>query len=359
MILNPIPILIKYLEKYERHVGMAAILLGFIWDSLTFSNPDQLLGNVILLFYFAVSAFGIILLALYKKRGEVMPVVLLALIQFAFGNIAGSFLFIYGKSGTFEGSSLFLLILGVFLIGNEFLRERYARVNFHISTWYFLSLLYFTFVIPMITGEMGTLTFGIGVASSLVAVSALLLFILYFSSRGLIGEIKKISLSIAGILVLFNILYFTNIIPPVPLSLKEIGIYHLVERTSSGNYKTTYEKPEWFEVFRNTGKTFNRFNNESAYCFSSVYAPVKITTGINHKWEYHNDSTGKWQTSSLVSFPISGGREDGYRGYSQKSGLTPGYWRCSVETNTGALVGRTTFTIVDVNSAPILFQKES
>ncbi|TSC55105.1 MAG: hypothetical protein LiPW30_571 [Parcubacteria group bacterium LiPW_30] len=357
MIYNPTLIFKKYIIKYERYIGITSILLGFIWDSITFAHPDQLFGNLVLILYLILSAFGILLLSLYKKKGEVIPVVLLAIIQFAFGNIAGSFLFLYGKSGTFEGSSLFLLILGAFVVGNEFIREHYTRITFHVSVWYFLSLLYLTFVIPMILGEMGNYVFAVSGIASLVLIGVFL-GIIFLTNKEVISKIKKIFFSILTIFVLFNALYFLNIIPPVPLSLQEIGIYHLVEKTNKGSYRVLYEEPRWFDFFNDTSKVFNKQLNESTYCFSSVFAPVKLSTNINHKWEYYDNVESKWQISSIISFPIEGGREGGYRGYSKKLNLRPGLWRCSTETASGALIGRTTFTVVDSNKISNLKEEE-
>jgi len=357
MIYNPTLIFKKYITKHERYIGITSILLGFVWDSITFARPEQLLGNLVLVFYLILSAFGILLLSLYKKKGEMIPVVLLAIIQFAFGNIAGSFLFLYGKSGTFEGSSLFLLILGVFVIGNEFIRERYTRINFHVSVWYFLSLLYLTFVVPMVLGEMGNYVFAVGGIASLVLIGVFL-GIIFLTNKDVISKTKKIFFSILTIFVSFNALYFLNIIPPVPLSLQEIGIYHLVEKTNNGNYRVLYEEPKWFDLFYDTNKIFNKQRNEATYCFSSVFAPIKLSTNINHKWEYYDNVESKWQISSIIIFPIEGGREGGYRGYSKKLNLRPGLWRCSAETASGALIGRTTFTVVDSNKIPNLKEKE-
>ncbi len=349
MLPSPIPTLTIYAKKYERYVGVVSILSGFIWDSLTFSRPDQLFGNLVLIFYLILSAFGILLLSLYKKKGEVTPIMFLAMIQFAFGNIAGSFLFLYGKSGTFEGSSLFLLILGAFVIGNEFVRDRYSRINFHISVWYFLSLLYLTFVIPMILGEIGDTIFVISGVASLVLI---VIFggIIFITNKEIITKIKKIFFSILTIFVSFNILYFLNIIPPVPLSLQEVGVYHLVEKTNKGSYRVLYEEPRWFDFFNDTSKVFNKQLNESTYCFSSVFAPVKLSTDINHKWEYYDNIESKWKLSSVINFPMEGGREEGYRGYSKKSSLRAGLWRCSIETTSGTLIGRITFTVMNSNT---------
>jgi hypothetical protein len=116
--------------------------------------------------------------------------------------------------------------------------------------------------------------------------------------------------------MVFSGLYFLNIIPPVPLSLRDIGMYHSIEKVTDGDYKASFEKPAWYEFPRGTKKTLTLTRGNSAYCFSSVFAPVRLETGINHVWEYYDERAGEWLSSSVISFPIMGGRDNGYRGYS-------------------------------------------
>jgi hypothetical protein len=56
---------------------------------------------------------------------------------------------------------------------------------------------------------------------------------------------------------------------------------------------------------------------------------------------------------SQVSFPINGGRAEGYRGFTVAV-VTPGKWRCDVETSGGLLIGRISFDVVDSSSTPSL-----
>ncbi|MEK7180226.1 MAG: DUF2914 domain-containing protein [Patescibacteria group bacterium] len=362
MFTNPLslsyfPKLREFIQKHERHVGTVSIFTGFIWDSFTLIRPDRLYENIIIVAYLCISAGGILLLTIYRKKSEVVPIVLLALVQFAFGNLAGGLLILYGRSGTFEGNYLFFFLFGAFLIGNEFLRSYYARLNFHISAWYFLLLSYSALIVPVALGRLGDDVFILSGATSLVLVFSFL-FLLYKVSSQLVAPVmKKAIFCIALILTLFNIFYFLNILPPVPLSIREIGIYHSVERLSSGNYKVVFEKPEWYEFFRSTDQMFNHVLNSPVYCFSSIFAPVRLSTSVNHRWEYYNELTTKWQTLAVVPFSIAGGRTNGYRGYSQKSNIFSGRWRCSVETNRGTLIGRTTFTIIE-GGVGILSEKE-
>jgi len=348
----------EYVKKYERHVAVGALVFGFIVDSLTLVRPDQLFGNVILLSYLTLSALGIMTLVFYEKKAKNPPFLTLPLIQFSFGNLAGGLMVLYGRSGTLEGSYLFFTIFIAFIVGNEFLRNHYARLNFNISAWYFLFLAYLALVIPIVIGKVGTGIFFISEILSLIIIF-LFLYILYKVSRAIVlVVIKKVIISVSIILVIFTTLYLTNIIPPVPLSLREIGIYHKITRTFDGNYTALYQKPSWFEFYRSSSKKFTRVQGTTAYCFSSVFVPVRIGTGIYHRFEYLDIPSDKWQTVGLVNFSIVGGRDNGYRGYSEKTALRPGTWRCSVETKRGALIGRTTFEVVDSLVPPLLKEKK-
>lgn len=345
-----------FIKKYERHVGVLALISGFLFDSLTLIRPDKFLENLILLMYFFISAGGILFLAIYERWGKEMPILVLPMVQFSFGNLAGGLMVLYGRSGTIQGNYLFFILFLLFIIGNEFLRSHYARINFNISAWYFLFLAYSALVVPIVLGKLGVSIFLLSTVFSLIVVVSFL-YLIFAVSRGLIlVALKKIFFSISAIFVLFNALYFLNIIPPVPLSLREIGIYHSIVRTDT-NYEALYEKPSWFEFLHSTSKTFTYISGEKGYCFSSVFVPTGIATSIYHRWEYYDEVSGKWQTSSLVSFSIVGGRDNGYRGYSEKSAISAGKWRCSVETRRRALIGRITFNVVDRVNLPKLSQK--
>ena len=165
--------------------------------------------------------------------------------------------------------------------------------------------------------------------------------------RGSYLQLKQMIATVLGIFIIFNALYFFDIIPPVPLSLKHIGVYHSVLRSSSGDYLVMYESSPWYVFWRDTSAILHYSLGQSAYCFSSVYAPTQLNTPIYHVWERYDTASKKWITTSRISYGISGGRGDGYRGFSATAALSPGDWRCDVENASGALVGRITFTAVE------------
>jgi hypothetical protein len=128
-------------------------------------------------------------------------------------------------------------------------------------------------------------------------------------------------------------------------------VYHSVLKSSTGDYLALYEAAPWYVFWRDTSNTFHYEPGQSAYCFSSVYAPTELSTPIYHVWEYYDPTTKDWQVESRIFYSINGGRKAGYRGFSATAGLKPGEWRCNVETASGALIGRISFTAVQVSTS--------
>jgi hypothetical protein len=164
--------------------------------------------------------------------------------------------------------------------------------------------------------------------------------------------------SIGLIYVTLNFLYFTNIIPPIPLSLKEVGIFQNVIRHDNGLYDLTYEKPEWWDVFRKSDRTVHYSAGEPIFCYTSVFAPSRLGTKIYHRWDYYDEKAGAWKNYGRFEYPIQGGRGDGYRGYTQVSNVHEGVWRCTVETERGQVLGREKFDVVIGPRPPLMTRTE-
>ncbi|MEI7719639.1 MAG: DUF2914 domain-containing protein [bacterium] len=362
---------ISFWAKYQRHIGLGGLAFGFSFDLFLAKRPDSVADNVLLLFYLFFAAAIILALNMrtlrrnMEKENPAEPLALLLILQFCFGGLANNLLILYGKSGTIGGSFLFVGILLAFALGNEFLKGRYEQLRFNVAVYYFLLLTYCVIAVPtFLLHRIGTDVFLMSSALSLGIILGFLSLLHHFvfrrSERGQLREVAGIAL---GICLVFNGLYFLNIIPPVPLSLKEIGIYHslavLPEANSAGDiYTASYEKPAWYVFWRDTSAQFTTLSSlnsyQSAYCYSAVFAPGGLGAPIVHRWEKYNTANKNWETRSLVSFPINGGRDGGYRGYSIENSLTPGAWRCNIETGRGALVGRISFTVAESLSAPAL-----
>ena len=347
-------------QRYERHISLGAVFGGFTFDLFFVTGPDNVIDNLLLLGYLFLAAVIIVLLnvrsrAQMDRASRTEPLVLLFVLQFCFGGLASNLLILYGKSGTFAGSALFIGLLVAFIFGNEFLKNRYAQLQFNVAVYYFLVLTYLTIALPtFVLHAIGAQAFLISGVVSLIVIGVFLaaIFIFVFK-RKQPQRMWEVSAWVGVIFLLFNGLYFLNIIPPVPLGLKDIGMYHTLVRQGS-NYMATYEAPPWYVFWRTTSSTYTTVAGQNSYCFSAVYAPSALSASVVHRWEQYDAVAKEWQARSVVSFPINGGREGGYRGWSNKAELVAGKWRCNVETTRGQLIGRITFDVVEAATLPAL-----
>lgn len=337
--------------KLRHYLLTLAFLLGFIVDNFTLNRVDQLLDNAILFSYVILAMSSMLLLyagvadKLPDQFGAKVRTYTPFVIQYAFGGLLSGMLIFYGRSGTLYDSWPFLLLILVVIYGNETIRDRSERLVFNIAILFVGLIAYVVLIIPVFTGYMGPWVF---LGSGIVALTLMYWFVMLLRKivpNFIALQQRKIILSIGLIYVSFNFLYFANIIPPIPLSLKEVGIYHSVVKFEDNRYQLTYEKPKWWQFYRNSDSTFHYTAGDNIYCFASVFAPTRISTDIYHLWERYDDATSEWKEHGRFSYPIEGGRDNGYRGYTQIKNYSEGLWRCTVETERGQVVGRESFMI--------------
>lgn len=347
------------MEWYERRLAPIAFVVGFVFDSFTLLRSDLLFDNIILLSHLTISAAGIALTNAYESgrlRGRLNGIAWLFpfAMQFSFGALFSGFFVLYWRSASLAGSWVFILLLAFLLIGNEFFRERYRRLVLHVSIYFVALFSYMILALPTLTGRLGAKMFLISGAASLIGIAILISLLLLLVRERIREHRAPLFGSIAGIYIAFNILYFTNVIPPIPLALKRLGTYHTVERTSIGTYRLEFEKPERYGFFQETAVRVHWVPGNPVFAFSAIFAPAKITTAIYHHWLSYDEGSKKWVERDRLAFPISGGRDGGYRGFTLKRSLEAGKWRVEVRTERGQLLGRTTFQIIEASSAPHL-----
>ncbi len=180
---------------------------------------------------------------------------------------------------------------------------------------------------------------------SLVVITGFLRALFRFDSERNKTVFKQIALTILSMYVLLNGFYFLNWIPPVPLSLKEGGMYHHIQK-KDGLYELRFEKGSWYQFWKQSDNTFHYAPGDTVFCFASVFAPTRLNTNIIHHWQRYDEKQDRWLTTDRRSYRIKGGRDGGYRGYTYKKNMRQGAWRVDVETAGGLLLGRIGFDVV-------------
>lgn len=345
----------------ERWISSLSLFGGFVFDALTLKRVDLFWENLWVGAHLGVAALGIILINLYENRKDhlservsrIVHFWLIIIIQFAFGGLLSTFLVFYFRSGTLSASWPFLLVLATVFVFNELLKHHYTRLVFQTSVLFVCIYSFAIFIVPVILHKIGT---GAFILSGLFSLVILMFFVfgLWYISRERFRKSKKLLLlAIAGITVLINVLYFTNLIPPIPLSLKNAGVYHSLVRTTDGNYVVNGENYGFWGFFKSY-EVFHEVGGQPIYVYSSIFSPTSLNTQIVHEWQHYDETTKKWVVSNKTKLSIVGGRDGGFRTYSIKTMTTPGLWRVDVKTLQGQTIGRIKFEVQNVDTFPNL-----
>jgi hypothetical protein len=346
-------------ERYETHFSALALTAGFIFDSLTLRRIDLWAENAAILVFLFIAGLAIVLMHYvntgwlreisvfgyqpFAQAGWWLPLVM----QFAFGGLFSMFLVFYGRSGAIVANWPFFLLLVGLLVGNEVVRRYYRQLFFNTIVFYIAIFAYSVFAVPLI---VGLVTWWVYIISSIVSLVLITLFIKlleHISPVHIQDRKRGWIIAVGGIFMLMNLLYFLHVLPPIPLSLQQAEIAHSVQRLPNGNYQLIQQQQPWHQpVISDT--TIHRSPGQPVYFFSSVFAPTDLTTEVTHRWQYRNQDV--WITASEVTFPVVGGRDEGYRGYSQKQNVFPGKWRVIVAIEDGRILGRKNFDITYQNT---------
>lgn len=347
----------SFLSRNERYIGPGAMALGFVIDNFTLTRIDQLFDNLILATYLLIIAFCSILLnmrdtggltsRLGEKLGRLAPIIF----QFAIGGLFSGYVIFYSRSASLVGNWPFVLGLIALLIGNEFFRTRYNGFQFRLTILYISIFTFSIFSVPVLVKSVSAWVFVLSGLVSLLLIYLLLRVMDYLSPAGRRRGSISTKVNVGFIFVLFNMLYFSNTIPPIPLSLTESGVYHFIERAGD-SYNLYDEDDAWHDDL--FGTKVHVAPAGGVYVYSSVFAPTDLSTTLKHRWSYFNEDLEEWQTINEIPYQINGGRDGGYRGYTYKSVVIPGQWRVDVLTKRDQVLGRVAFEVIPVPETPEL-----
>ncbi len=350
--------------RFERPISSASLIGGFVFDAVTLRRVDTFWENFWVVVHLLVVAACIVLVTRQKRQGDAEHESFLApassklhfwlinVLQFFFGGLLSTLLVFYFRSGSLAVSWPFFLALGVAFAANESLKKYYARLGFQISLFYLSLFCFAIFIVPVIVHSMGTLVF---LLSGVVSLALMRLFVLVLriaAKENFARGKKELTVAIGSIFLAINLLYFLNLIPPIPLSLMEASVGHSLTRVPSGDYVMESERHGWLSFFRLV-ETVHLPVGAPLFAYSAVFSPTRLNTHIVHEWQHYDGKHG-WVTASRVDLSLLGGRGGGYRTYSMKSQVPSGAWRVNVETPGGALLGRLRFNVIPVASPPAL-----
>jgi hypothetical protein len=350
----------------EREVAAAFFAGGFLFDIVTVGRVDSWLTIAQQALYLAVVTA--VLMHMLLEQGA-PPLELAgqprlvhwyyeyrsAAIHFALGALMNLYAIFFFNSSSLLVSFGFLAFLIALVVANESRRVKALGLHFKFALLGLCTLSFAAIMVPIAVGSIGTWVF---VASMLAGVLPLAGVAWWVRRRrpALFPQVRRqMLLPLGAVLLAFLAAYLLRVIPPAPLSIPFIGVYHSVERTEAG-YILAHERP-WWRFWHNGDQDFRAQPGDRVFVFFRVFSPARFADQVQMRWYWEPGGRG-WLLQDSIPIRIVGGREEGFRGYGFKANFQPGRWKVQVETDDSREIGRVYFTLESVAEGPRTMQVE-
>ena len=269
------------------------------------------------------------------------------LLHFLLGTLLNSYTIFYFKSASGITSFIFIFILVAALTLSEFKRFGESQIKVHMGLWSLCLISYLQSLLPIIFGAVGNLLFLVsGLASiGVFAIYYRILRVKYPEHREWLK--RQVLYPYALIQLIFTILYFSHAIPPVPLSVSYLGIFHGAEK-KEGQYFLTYTRPQ-YKFWQHGDEGFEARPGDTIIAFVQVFLPSRFQEELRVKWSLYDEKRG-WQLQDTVPLIFTGGREAGFRAVVTKNHYQDGLWRIQIETEDSREIGRLSFSVTTDNT---------
>jgi hypothetical protein len=279
-----------------------------------------------------------------------------AVVHFLLGALLNLYAIFYFKSSSLLVSFGFLGVLVAVLLANELKRIK----SFGLSIKFvLLSLCFLSFsacVVPVLVGYIGLVVFLLSILLGCVPLLAAASWVRRKTPEKSTLSRRQILVPLGGVVIGFLVFYLFRLIPPVPLSIPFMGVYHNVEKTEAG-YRLRHERPRW-RFWHNGDQDFVAQPGDKVYVFFRIFSPARFSDEVRMRWHW-KDPTRGWTLHDDIPIRIVGGREQGFRGYGVKSKYQPGEWKVQVETTDGREIGRMYFDLALAPEGPRTFTTQT
>jgi hypothetical protein len=349
----------KFFNFYQRQqtlVSISTFSFGFLIDVITYKRVYTPAGLSLqaayliilgLLIAYEIKIINECTLDLEKKKWWTLHNLS---VHFLFGSLLSLYTIFYFNSASAISSFLFILLLAILMLANEMRRIRKIGLPVGVILFSICTLSYFSFLYPIVLGKIGSTPFWLGILSSLFVTS-----LLSFRLKNFKKLKNHVLIPSIGVHLFFIIAYNFSLIPPVPVALKKIGIFHDIEK-KQGQYIGKYLDEG--RTFWPKDSTFLARKGDKLNVLLSIFSPDSFKDKVYLKWYHHKENKG-WTLEDSIPLNFFGGREAGFRGYGIKQAYTQGPWKIIVETSDRRELGSIKIIVIDDSSTtPRTFSEE-
>ncbi|HET9157160.1 MAG TPA: DUF2914 domain-containing protein [Myxococcaceae bacterium] len=337
--------------RHAREESLAFFIGGFLFDAVMVGRIDETPLLIQQAAYLAVT--GLLLGGMLRfEIKELEPPRWLRLpwryvehaMHFMLGTLLNAFSLFYVKSGSGTTAILFLGLISLLLLINEHPRFHRLGPVVLFGLYSFSLTSYLAYLLPVLLGHLRGWMFFAASALSLLPI----LFLARLMAR--CGEDSRRAFRQAvgpaiGVQVLLLLLFVAHLVPPVPLSVRSLGVWHAVEREGQEFKLSRLPGGRWSSPWRKDEPVFLARPGDRVFVFTRIFAPHNFRDQVRVRWARWEPARRDWTQSDAIPLRIVGGREEGFGGYAYKQNWAPGEWRVAVETEDGREIGRTRFEI--------------
>jgi Protein of unknown function (DUF2914) len=281
--------------------------------------------------------------------------------HFFLGTLLNAFMVFYFRASSGVLAFVFLVGLSVIMVANELPRFRALGPVVRVLLLSFSITSYLAYLLPVVWGRLHAWQYVVSVALGSAGTFGLWKLFTTFTHdpQWTFKRAVVPGLVLQGVLLG---LYLLNAIPPVPLSLKHIGIYSKVEPTKDAvgrrHYELSYQPAPVWEWWKAQDDTFVGVVGDKAFAFVRIFAPTKFSDQVRFAWDYDDPVKGWQPRGAPYETTLSGGNEEGFRTFAYSTLGRPGKYRVRVLTVDDREIGRKTFTFVEGESPPTATQTD-
>jgi hypothetical protein len=350
-------------QTIRRFFPAIAFFSGFTWDSVTMGRMVKTVDLAILGCYY----LGAVLVLIFQSKdiGPKWQRWLTLILQFFFGGLFSALVVFYFKSSSAGLGTLFVLGLGFMLVANEFLGRKYEQQTLTWTIFTLCGVMFLNFLIPHIVHSIHSIWFYLSCFLSLAIVYTIRRFAgaerhyislpkgkrIYYRK-----DITQMIFPVAIVVVLI-VLHQKQIIPPVPLVLKENFICVNLEKAGD-SYQCQAEKQPFYRSLGIGTQTIHFKPNQKIYNLTSIYAPNHVKVEMEQRWFILGHDEKSWLPRGTVPTPMTGGRKNGWRVYSFiNKTVAPGRWKVETALIGGAVLANEVFILQEDDGDDISYEE--
>ncbi|MBX3016457.1 MAG: DUF2914 domain-containing protein [Bdellovibrionaceae bacterium] len=345
----------QYYAANEALFGSLIFIGGFVFDIFTLSDYDDPFALIQQSVYLVLIGLFIYLETLDNRQSLTLPpwaqkawVLREIGMHFLLGSLLSLYSLFFFKSASLATALIFMIAMAALLVANEFPQLQRRGPIIRWALWTLCLMCFLQILMPILFTYVGLIPFLFAwTISGLVLACVAWLLTRAFTSQ--LRETRSLLWPSAAALVVFLVLYIFKAVPPVPIVLKDIGIFHKVEKVGDA-YILTEERP-WWKFWHRGDQDFQAKPGDLIYAYFAIASPGRIQDQIKLRWMFKDPRAG-WTSMDAQNIAIRGGRGDGYRGFAFKKNYQEGKWRVQVETSDDREIGRLSFEVTKVPAPP-------